>query len=322
MKTLIYERKKVMETKILKGNTLQEKVLTEVKNEIIELHKVYTKLPGIAFIGFLGVPLGKYNIPLHVQMAKGLGFHVLKEIKPEDVTEDELFELIEKLNKNKDIHAIVLLQPLPAHLNSVRITNRIDPDKEVEGFHPQNMLSTIMPDARESKYPMCLPTALYELFKNGGVQVRKDQEWVLVMDDEFFSNPFTNMIVRTALIKAVPKNCSVTIVNKNSDNLVEHCKRADYLVIVTKNTGYVQPDWLKPGVCIIDVYANLVKEIPSKKNPGKTVPIIRGGVNVESVKNIAGAILPIPGGLMSMVLALLFRNTLISFTNSIHAVSR
>ena len=306
-----------METKILKGNALQEKVLGEVKNEIIKLKKGYNKLPGIAFIGFLGVPLGKYNIPLHVQMAEGLGFHVITEIKPEDVSDDELFNLIDKLNNNRDIHAIVLLQPLPEHLNSVRITNRIDPDKEVEGFHPQNMLGTIMPDARESKYPMCLPTALYELFKEGGVQVQKDQEWVFVLDDEFFSNPFTSMIVRTAAIKAVPDDNAVTIVNKNSQNLVKHFKRADYLVVVTKEPGYVQPEWLKPGVCIIDVYANLIREIPSKKDPNRLVPIIRGGVKVEAVKDIASAILPIPGGLMSMVLALLFRNTLIAFKNSL-----
>jgi len=306
-----------MKTKILKGIELQEKVLTEVKTEIIKLNKAHNKLPGIAFIGFLGVPLGKYNIPLHVEMAKGLGFHVFTEIKPEDVKEDELFELIDKLNKNNDIHAIVLLQPLPTHLNSVRITNRIHSDKEVEGFHPQNMLSTMMPDAQENKYPMCLPTALYELFKNGNVHVQKDQEWVFVLDDEFFSNPFTSMIVRTAALKAVPDNNAVTIVNKKSDNLVKHFKRADYLVVVTKESEYVQPEWLKSGVCIIDVYANLVKEIPSKKYPGRIVPIIRGGVNVESIKGIASGILPIPGGLMSMVLALLFRNTLIAFKSSI-----
>lgn len=306
-----------METKILKGNRLQEKVLSEVKNEIINFKKRYNKIPGIAFIGFLGVPLGKYNIPLHVQMAEGLGFHVITEIKPENVTEDDLFDLIEKLNKNKDIHAIVLLQPLPAHLNSVRITNRIDPDKEVEGFHPQNMLSTMMPDAQEGKYPMCLPTALYELFKNGGVQVQKDQEWVFVLDDEFFSNPLVNMVARTAFIKAVPDDCALTFVNKNSQKLAEHCKRADYLVVVTKYPEYVQAEWLKKGVCIIDIYSNLVKEIPSKKDPNRLVPIIRGGVNVDSVKNIASAILPIPGGLMSVVLAILFRNALISFKNSL-----
>lgn len=304
-----------MKTKIIKGTELQEKVLFEVKNEIIELSKVNNKKPGIAFIGFLGVPLGKYNIPLHVNMAKQLGFYVFTEIKPENVSEEDLFELIDKLNKNRDIHAIVLLQPLPAHLNSVRITNRIDPDKEVEGFHPQNMLSTIMPDARESRYPMCLPTALYELFQEGDVHVQKDQDWLFVMDDEFFSNPFTNMIVRMAAIKAVPPDCSVTTINKNSNRLVEFCRKADYLIVVTKNPEYVKAEWLKPGVCIIDVYANLVKEIPSKKDPNRIVPIIRGGINVNSVKDIASAVLPIPGGLMSMVIAILFRNALIAFKN-------
>ncbi len=149
------------------------------------------------------------------------------------------------------------------------------------------------------------------------IKVKKDQEWVFVLDDEFFTNPFTHMIVRTAAFKAVPGNNTTTIINRESDKLVEYIQRADYLVVVTKHPEYIQPEWLKPGVCIIDVYANLVKEIESKKYPGKIVPVIRGGVNVESVKGIASAILPIPGGLMSMVLTLLFRNTLIAFKNSL-----
>jgi len=305
-----------METKIIKGSALQEKVMNEVASEIIKLKKEHNRLPGIAFIGFLGVPLGKYNIPLHVNMARNLGFNVIQEVKAEDVTEDDLFELIDKLNNDDDIHAIVLLQPLPVHLNSVKITARIDPDKEVEGFHAMNMMSTMMPDVRKPRYPMLLPTALNELFKSEGIQFQKDEEWVFVLDDEFFSNPFTHMIVRTAAYKTVPGNNVTTIINKESCNLVDHIQRADYLVIVTKHPKYIQPEWLKPGVCIIDVYANLVKEIESKKYPGKIVPVIRGGVNVESVKGIAKAILPIPGGLMSMVLALLFRNTLIAFKRS------
>ena len=305
-----------MEAKILKGTELQEQALAEVKKELMIIKNKYNRIPGIAFIGFTGVPLAKYNIPLHVQMAENLGFSVLTEIMPEVTKEEQLFGLIDALNVNKDVHAIVLLQPLPPHLNSVRITNRIDPDKEVEGFHPQNMLGTMMPDARENKTQMCLPAALKELFMNGGVEVKKDQEWVYVLDDEFINNPFTNMIVRTASIKAVPDDCSLTIVNKDSGKLTEHIKRADFLVIVTKHPEYVQPEWLKPGVCIIDIYANLVKEVPSKKDPGRIVPIISGGVNVEAVKEIADVIIPIPGGLMSMVLAILFRNTLISFRNS------
>ncbi|MCK5080001.1 MAG: hypothetical protein KAR09_08655, partial [Bacteroidales bacterium] len=144
-----------------------------------------------------------------------------------------------------------------------------------------------------------------------------DDEWVLLLDEEFFSNQLVNMVTRTAFTKAVPKDCILTIINRKSQKLIEHCKRADYLVVVTKEPEYVQVEWLKPGVCIIDIYSNLVKEVPSKKDPGRLVPVIRGGVNVESVLNTAGAILPIPGGLMSVVLAILLRNALTSFVTTL-----
>ena len=117
------------------------------------------------------------------------------------------------------------------------------------------------------------------------------------------------MVVRTAASKVVPDDCPVTILNKNSEKIIEHCKRADFLVVVSKTPEYIKPEWLKPGVCIIDIYSNLVREVPSKNDPNKLVPVIRGGVNVESVQHIAGAILPIPGGLMTVVMAILFRNT-------------
>ena len=309
-----------METMIIKGDSVKEKIFGEVKNEIAGLQEKYHRVPGIAFIGFSCVPLAKYNIPLHVQLAEALGFKVWKEIEPENVTEEEVFELIEKLNNDNEIHAIVLLQPLPAHLNPIRIINKIDPCKEVEGFHPVNMLSTLIPDIQTTKYPMCLPTALFEMFREAGMQIRKDQEWVFVLDDEFFSNTLTNMIVRTAASKVVPDDCAITILNKNSQKLIEHCKRADFLVVVSKTPEYIRPEWLKPGVCIIDIYSNLVREVPAKKDPNKLVPVIRGGVNVESVQHIAGAILPIPGGLMTVVMAILFRNTVISFKNSLNGI--
>jgi methylenetetrahydrofolate dehydrogenase (NADP+)/methenyltetrahydrofolate cyclohydrolase len=307
-----------METMIIKGDSVKEKIFDEVKNEIILLQEEYHQVPGIAFIGFSCVPLAKYNIPLHVQSAEVLGFKVWKEIEPDDITEEEVFKLIEKLNNDDKIHAIVLLQPLSAHLNPIRIINKIDPCKEMEGFHPVNMLSTLIPDIQTTKYPMCLPAALFEMFSETGMQVQKDQEWVFLLDDEFFSNTLTNMIVRTAASTVVPDDCAVTFLNKDSQKLIEHCRRADFLVVVSKTPEYIRPEWLKPGVCIIDIYSNLVREVPSKKDPNKLVPVIRGGVNVDSVQHIAGAILPIPGGLMTVVMAILFRNTVMAFKNSLH----
>ena len=306
-----------METMIIKGDSVKEKIFGEVKNEIIVLQEKYHHVPGIAFIGFSCVPLAKYNIPLHVQLAEALGFKVWKEIEPDDVTEEVIFKLIGKLNNDDYIHAIVILQPLPAHLNPIRIINRIDPSKEMEGFHPMNMMSTLIPDIQKTKYPMCLPAALFEMFSEAGIKVKKDQDWVFLLDDEFFSNTLTNMIVRTAASAVVPDDCAVTFLNKNSQNLIEHCKRADFLVVVSKIPEYIRPEWLKPGVCIIDIYSNLVKEVPSKKDPNKFVPVIRGGVNVDSVQQIAGSILPIPGGLMTVVMAILFRNTVMAFKNNL-----
>ncbi|MEI7981549.1 MAG: tetrahydrofolate dehydrogenase/cyclohydrolase catalytic domain-containing protein [Bacteroidota bacterium] len=307
-----------METKIIRGDLIKDKIFSEVKIEISELQEKYHKTPGIAFIGFSCIPLSKYNIPLHVHLAQSVGMKVTTEILANDVTESEVFSLIEKLNADREIHAIVLLQPLPEHLNPVRIVNKIDPGKEVEGFHPVNMMGTMIPDIESGKYPMCLPTALFEMFREADVKPVKDQEWVFLLDDGFFSNTLTKMIVRSAASRVVPDDCSMTFVNKNSKNLVDHCQRADILVVVTKTPEYIQPEWLKPGVCIIDIYSNLVREIPSKNDPAKLVPVIRGGVNVDSVNHIASAILPIPGGLMTVVMALLFRNAVISFRNSMN----
>jgi 5,10-methylene-tetrahydrofolate dehydrogenase/methenyl tetrahydrofolate cyclohydrolase len=88
-------------------------------------------------------------------------------------------------------------------------------------------------------------------------------------------------------------------------------------VVVTKDPEFIQPEWLKKGVCVIDIYSNLVKEIPNKNSPDRLIPIIRGGVDVSSVENIASAIFPIPGGVMSVVLAVMLRNALNAFKKNL-----
>lgn len=302
-----------METMILKGEAVRDRLFYEVKSELTALQQKYNKTPGIAFIGFAGVPLGKYNMPLHVTTAQQLGFNVFPTVLPEDVTEESLTALIEDCNKNEEIDAVLLLQPLPLQLNPLVMAGKIDQRKEVEGFHPLNLAGTLMPDTGLNHYPMCLPTALAVIFEEDHIFPQKDQEWVFVLDDEFFTNPLTYMIVRAAASKAVPKECPLSFISKESGKLREYCKRADFLVIVTKVPEYVDPEWLKPGVCIIDIYSNLVKEVPSKADPNRLVPVIRGGVHVDGIKGIAGAILPVPGGLMTVVLGILFKNTLESF---------
>lgn len=306
-----------MKTRIIKGEELKNEILSEIKIEIENLSKKHCKVPGIAFIGFSDVPLGKYNIPFHTGLANELGFRVYSETLTHGTSEEQMFLLIDKLNADSEIQAIEVLQPLPEYLNPLRIINRVDPAKEIEGFHPSNMMNALFPDIYDVKFHMCLPTALSLLFQKYRIVPKSDQEWVLILDDEFFNNPLVRMVTKTAIIKAVPDSCALTIVNKKNKNLETHCNTADFLVVVTKDPEFVKPEWLKKGVCIIDIYSNLVKEIPNKNNPGSLIPIVRGGVNVSSVENIASAIFPIPGGIMSVVLAIMLRNVLNVFKNSL-----
>ena len=180
-------------------------------------------------------------------------------------------------------------------------------------------MATLMPDAFDNKYTMCLPGALEAILKSDQIVMPKDAEWVLLLDNEFIQNPLVKMVARTAILKSLPADSSVTFVNKNSAHLIEHCQRADVLVVVTKSPEYVRAEWLKPGVFIIDIYSNLVNEIPSKKDPSHLIPVIRGGVNVESVQGIASGIIPIPGGLMTVVLGILLRNASIAFRHRLQA---
>jgi methylenetetrahydrofolate dehydrogenase (NADP+)/methenyltetrahydrofolate cyclohydrolase len=306
-----------MKTRIIKGEELKSEILTEIKAEIESIAKNHNRVPGIAFIGFNDVPLGKYNIPFHQNLANELGFRVHSEVLTYGVDEDQMFSLIDKLNADTEIHAIEVLQPLPEYINPLRIMNRVDPSKEMEGFHPDNMMKVLFPDIQEGGYNMCLPTALALLFQKYRIAPKEDQEWVLILDDEFFNNPLVSMVTKTAITKAIPDSCVLTIVNKTNKNLELCCKRADYLVVVTKDPEFIQPEWLKKGVCVIDIYSNLVKEIPNKNSPDRFIPIIRGGVDVSSVENIASALFPIPGGVMSVVLAVMLRNALNAFKKNL-----
>ena len=308
-----------METKILDGAKYQEGMMLSIGQDIAKLSNEYKQQPGIAFIAMTGhEPLMKYAIDLHVRAAQKLGFNVLLKTLPHTIEEIKVIELIHELNVDISIHSIVLLQPLPQHLSAINITQNIDPEKEVEGFHPQNVLETVVFGVEKSRYPMCLPMALFELFKKEEIQIKAGSEFVFILDDYFFNNPFTKLVARTATSNVVPNSCSYAMLSTSNSHLAEHIKRADYLFVISKQVEFLNPQWLKEGVCIVDIYSNLVREVPSKNDPSRMIPVIRGGVNTESVMGIAGAISPCPGGLMQILLAVLFRNAVKAFEFAHH----
>jgi methylenetetrahydrofolate dehydrogenase (NADP+)/methenyltetrahydrofolate cyclohydrolase len=311
-----------METKVFKGDKVKDPILFKVQHEITAWNETVGQRPGIAFIGYMNVPLGKYNIPFHVKSAEALGFNVYNLVQPDSTGEEELLKVIDQANENPDIHAIELLQPLPHWINPLKTLSRIKPEKEAEGFHPENMMHTLFPGYRDSDFTMCLPAALKYIFSFYKYQVRYASEWVLVLDHEFYENPLVNMVARTAMMASVPSDSTLSVISTTSPVLGVTVKRADYLVVVSKKPGIIQPEWLKPGVGIIDIYSNLTDEVPAKNDPQKLVPVIMGGVDTESVNGIASFIVPVPGGLMPVVLAIMFRNVLKNFVRQLQTKKR
>ncbi|MBS2211996.1 hypothetical protein KEM09_11305 [Carboxylicivirga mesophila] len=300
-----------MAAEIINGAGFQQQVFAEIQAEVSAMQRQHQPTPGIAFIAFVDhLPLMKYTIPLHTEAARALGFQVSLETCSASSGEEAMLKVIEQLNADESVHAIVLLQPVPKHINAINLIKHINSSKEVEGFHPQNILATQVHGVFGTRYPMCLPMAFFELFKYAGIKVERGQEFVFVADQDFISNPFRSLILKTASLQVIPQGCSYTLVNADNERIEDYCKRADYLFVVSEQPEFVKPEWLKKGVCIIDIYSNLVKEVASKKNPDVMIPVIRGGVSKEAVMPVAGKIAPCPGGLMPVLLAVLLRNAL------------
>jgi len=156
----------------------------------------------------------------------------------------------------------------------------------------------------EVKFPPCTPAGIQEMIIRAGVET-SGAEVVVVGRSNIVGKPIANMMVQ----KGEGANSTVTIVHTRTKDLEGHCKRADILIVAAGVPGLVKPEWIKPGACVIDVGVNRVGEKVSEKT-GKTVAILRGDVDFDKAKEIAGAISPVPGGVGPMTITMLMRNTL------------
>jgi methylenetetrahydrofolate dehydrogenase (NADP+)/methenyltetrahydrofolate cyclohydrolase len=237
--------------------------------------------------------------------AHELGFHSIQDNQPVDIAEADLLNLIDKYNKDPKIHGILVQLPLPKHIDEKKILNAIDPDKDVDGFHPVNV-GRLMIGGKEAKFLPCTPAGIQELIVRSGFET-SGAEVVVVGRSNIVGKPIAMIMLQ----KAKGANSTVTVVHTGSKNLDAHCKRADILVVAAGVPGLVKPEWIKPGACVIDVGVNRVGEKISEKT-GKPVPILKGDVDFDKAKEIAGAITPVPGGVGPMTITMLMKNTVAS----------
>ena len=293
-----------MTAKIISGTEIREKILEEIAAEVKEIKKKHGIVPGLVTILVGENPASISYVTLKIKTANNLGFHEVQDNQAPDISEADLLALIDKYNKDDSIHGILVQLPLPKHIDEKKVLNAIDPDKDVDGFHPVNV-GRLMIGGDEVKFPPCTPAGIQEMIVRTGVET-SGAEVVVVGRSNIVGKPIANMMLQ----KGPGANSTVTVVHTRTKDLASHCKRADILIVAAGVPGLVKPEWIKPGACVIDVGVNRVGEKPSAKDPSKMVAILRGDVDFDAAKEIAGSITPVPGGVGPMTITMLMKNTL------------
>jgi methylenetetrahydrofolate dehydrogenase (NADP+)/methenyltetrahydrofolate cyclohydrolase len=292
-----------MTAKLIKGTVIREEILEEITREVKEIKEKHGVVPGLVTILVGKSPASISYVTLKIQTAHRVGFKEVQEDQPDTISEADLLALINKYNKDESINGILVQLPLPKHIDEKKVLNAIDPDKDVDGFHPVNV-GRLMIGGKEVKFPPCTPYGIQEMIIRAGVET-KGAEVVVVGRSNIVGKPIANMMVQ----KGPGANSTVTIVHTGTKDLAGHCKRADILIVAAGVPDLVKPEWIKPGACVIDVGVNRVGEKISEKT-GKKIAILKGDVDFDKAKEIAGSITPVPGGVGPMTITMLMLNTL------------
>jgi methylenetetrahydrofolate dehydrogenase (NADP+)/methenyltetrahydrofolate cyclohydrolase len=283
-----------MAAKLIKGTEIREQILEEITAEVAEIKEKHGVVPGLVTILVGENPASISYVTLKIKTAHRVGFHEIQDSQPVDLSEEALLALIDKYNNDDAINGILVQLPLPKHVDEKKVLNAIDPDKDVDGFHPVNV-GRLMIGGDEVKFPPCT---------RAGVET-KGAEVVVVGRSNIVGKPIANMMLQ----KGVGANSTVTIVHTGTKDLAGHCQRADILIVAAGVPGLVKPEWIKPGACVIDVGVNRIGEKISEKT-GKKIAILSGDVDFDAAKEIAGWITPVPGGVGPMTITMLMKNTL------------
>jgi methylenetetrahydrofolate dehydrogenase (NADP+)/methenyltetrahydrofolate cyclohydrolase len=292
-----------MTAQLIMGTEIREQILEEITAEVSKIKEKHGVVPGLVTILVGENPASISYVTLKIKTAHRVGFNEIQDTQPVDISEADLLALIDKYNKDDSINGILVQLPLPKHINEKKVLNAIDPDKDVDGFHPVNV-GRLMIGGDEVKFPPCTPAGIQEMIVRAGVET-KGAEVVVVGRSNIVGKPIANMMLQ----KGVGANSTVTIVHTGTKDLAAHCKRADILIVAAGVPGLVKPEWIKPGACVIDVGVNRVGEKISEKT-GKKIAVLRGDVDFDAAKEIAGAITPVPGGVGPMTITMLMANTL------------
>lgn len=268
---------------ILDGKSLANKIVEDIKQKTSGLK---TK-PGLAVILVGNDPASSVYVKNKEKKALYTGFNSYIRKLPKDTKKEKLLELIDKLNNDKSVDGILLQLPLPKHLNPAEFLDKIDPKKDVDGFHPINAGKLFL---NETPYAVpCTPKGIIRILKEYNIQI-EGQNAVIIGRSNIVGKPISTLLLN--------ENATITVAHSKTKNLQNIAKTADILISATGKSNMVTKDMVKPGATVIDV--GIIRGQDGK---------LRGDVDFNEVQNVAGFLTPVPGGVGPMTIASLIENT-------------
>lgn len=271
-----------MSAKIIDGKAISAAVKEQVRDEIARDNLTV----GLAVVIVGDDPASRVYVNNKKKACEFCGIKSYEYALPAETTQDELLELVDTLNADKNVNGILVQLPLPEHLDEKAVIERISPNKDVDAFHESNVGRIMI--GNYSFLP-CTPAGCMELIHSTGVEVA-GKECVVIGRSNIVGKPMAMLLLH--------ENGTVTICHSKTRDLAEVCRRADILVAAVGRPNFVTADMVKPGAVVIDVGINRLEN-------GK----LCGDVKFDEVSEVAGWITPVPGGVGPMTIAILMRNT-------------
>ncbi len=272
---------------LINGKEVSLSVRERIKNEVARFASEHNKAPGLAVVIVGNDPASEVYVRNKHKACLEVGMYSEVHTLPEETTEEELLGLVDKLNADEKINGILVQLPLPKHLDSEKVILRINPEKDVDAFHPQNVGKIMI--GNYSFLP-CTPAGVMELLKYYNIDVC-GKHCVIIGRSNIVGKPQSMLMLK--------ENATVTICHSRTANLREITKRADILVAAVGKPDFVTPDMVKEGAVVVDVGIN-------RNADGK----LCGDVDFAAVEPIASYITPVPGGVGPMTITMLLQNTL------------
>jgi 5,10-methylene-tetrahydrofolate dehydrogenase/methenyl tetrahydrofolate cyclohydrolase len=284
-----------MTAKLIDGKAVAESVRARVREEADKLKKETGIVPGLATVLIGDNPASKAYVGSKQKMCNELGMYSVGHHLAGDISQEDALNVVRELGADPKVHGILVQLPLPAHLDSEAILGAVPLHKDVDGFHPLNIGRLAMKN-RDPLFVPCTPAGCIVLVESAGTKIEGARAVVLGR---------SNIVGLPAAMLLVHRNATVTICHSRTQNLPAVVREADIVIAAIGKPNFVKADWVKPGATIIDVGINSIAD--ATKASGRRLV---GDVDFDNVKEVAGAITPVPGGVGPMTIAMLMQNTL------------